>query len=92
MALNDIGETLTNGIRLTGETLLAPGASLLLQGRIVNGGLHLIAGVAARALIGPVGWFIVAANSYSEAASGQNLLQQVGLLSREPKTEVAAGS
>jgi hypothetical protein len=64
-----------NLIRLAGESVL-PGASLLLDGNISGGGLHVIAGLGARALLGPLGfagWLYVAANSYATSVTGQPL-------------------
>ena len=72
----DAGQVFTHGVKLAGDTLLAPGTSLLLEGRVIEGSLHVIVGVAARALLGPIGWLAVAANSYASATTGKNLLQQ----------------
>ena len=73
----DAGQVFTHGVKLAGDTLLVPGTSLLLEGRVVEGSLHVIAGLAARTLLGPIGWLAVAANSYASATTGKNLLQQV---------------
>lgn len=67
---------LTNGVKLVGETIL-PGTSQLMDGNIKSGAGHAIVGIAARALIGPIGWGLVAANSFSKSASGNNLWQLV---------------
>ena len=63
----------TNAVRIAGEGLIAPGTSLLLDGDIKGGGLHVVVGLAARALIGPVGWLLVAADSFSKSSTGKNL-------------------
>lgn len=63
---------LGRGVKLIGETIL-PGASQLIDGNLASGGLHLIGGLAARWLFGPIGWFLVAANSYSKSVSQKNL-------------------
>jgi hypothetical protein len=73
---NDISQVISNGVKLAGETLFAPGTSLLLQGKVIGGSLHVIIGLAARSLLGPVGWLAVTANSYASATTGKNLLQQ----------------
>jgi len=64
-----------NAIKLAGEALL-PGASLLMDGKIVHGGAHLVAGAVAKAFLGPVGVAVVIGNSYSNSTTGKNLLEQ----------------
>jgi hypothetical protein len=64
-----------NAIKLAGEALL-PGASLLMDGKIVHGGVHLVAGAVARTFLGPVGVAVVIGNSYSNSTTGKNLLEQ----------------
>lgn len=86
--------TIDNAIKLLGEAAL-PGASLLIDGKIGIGGLHLIAGAWAKAAIGPVGAAIVMANSYSESVTGKNLLKHLSELSQDisaaiPKREPGA--
>jgi len=70
-----IGPTTTNALKLLGEVFV-PGASQFLDGKIVSGGAHLIAGLAARALLGPIGLVLVVANSYSSSTTGKNLIKQ----------------
>jgi hypothetical protein len=76
MKESDMGQIVANGVKLAGDTLVAPGTSLLLEGRVIEGSLHVIAGVAARVLLGPIGWLVVAANSYASATTGNSLLQR----------------
>jgi hypothetical protein len=64
-----------NAIKLVGEAFV-PGASLLLEGKIVEGGAHLLAGIAARTFLGPIGLAVVIANSYAKATTGKSLLKQ----------------
>lgn len=68
-------QTNKNAVKLVGEAIL-PGASLLMDGQILHGGAHLVAGIAARALIGPIGWVLVIANSYANSTTGTGLLGQ----------------
>lgn len=68
------GETLSRALKIVGETCVVPGSSLILDGDIVRGGAHLVGGLVARAVIGPLGWFLVAANSYSKSVTGQHLI------------------
>lgn len=66
-----------NGIRLLGETVVMPGASLILDGKIGEGAIHAVLGLAAKALLGPPVWMLIAANSYSKCVSGRNLYEHV---------------
>jgi uncharacterized protein DUF6072 len=65
--------TATNAIKLVSEGLITPGSSLLLDGDLKMGGAHVIAGLAAKTLLGPIGWLLVAASSFSRSATGKNL-------------------
>lgn len=64
-----------NAIKLVGEAFV-PGASLLMDGKILPGAAHVIVGGIARLALGPVGLLLVAANSYATSATGKNLLKQ----------------
>ena len=75
------------GIKILGETVV-PGASLVLDGKILPGAAHLVGGLVARWAFGPVGWLLVAANSYSKSVTGRSLTEH--LASTRP--EAAAGS
>ena len=63
-----------NAVKLVGEALL-PGASLLIDGKILQGGAHAIVGTLARVALGPIGLVLVAANSYSTSSTGKSLLK-----------------
>jgi len=65
-----------NGVKVAGEALVVPGASLLLDGNVKDGATHVVAAFVARALLGPVGWAYVAADSFSRSVSGKHLHQQ----------------
>jgi hypothetical protein len=77
--------TTQNAIKLVGESFL-PGASLLMDGKILHGGVHLLAGAVAKAFLGPIGIAAVIGNSYSTATTGKNLLEHFSRL-MPPKTE-----
>jgi hypothetical protein len=62
------------GIKMLGETVV-PGASLVLDGEILPGAAHLVGGLVARWAFGPVGWLLVAANSYSKSVTGRSLTE-----------------
>jgi hypothetical protein len=66
---------LKNGARLLGETILTPGASLLCDGQVKSGLLHVGAGLIARFTLGMPGLLVVAADSYSKTVTGKSLLQ-----------------
>lgn len=70
-------QQISNGFKLIGETIL-PGTSLLMDGRVKEGAAHMAVGIAARAFLGPIGWGIVAANSFSKSVSDQGLVGIAG--------------
>jgi hypothetical protein len=78
---NNLGENMSeeinvvkNGARLLGETFITPGASLLANGQVGNGLLHVGAGIVARMFLGVPGMMLVAANSYSKTVTGKHVL------------------
>lgn len=82
---------LVNGIKLVGELVL-PGASLWVKGEILNGAVHTVLGLGAKALLGaagPAGLLLVAADSYSKSATDKYLWDHLVDLGRSAKTEVA---
>ncbi len=64
---------LTNGVKVVAEAVFLPGSSLPMDGEIKTGAMHVVAGLAARVLLGPLGWGMIAANSYSNSVSGKHL-------------------
>lgn len=75
MAETKQGGRIENAVKLAGE-LLMPGASLLIDGKILQGGAHAVVGTLARVALGPVGLLLVAANSYATSSTGKSLLKQ----------------
>ena len=76
---------LANGAKLVGESVL-PGASLYLDGELAPGLVHTAAGLGARAWLGafgPIGWVLVAANSYSKSVTDRHLHEH--LLAQAPQ-------
>ena len=79
-------KTVTNAVKLASE-IITPGGSLLLDGDIRRGGAHVLLGLAARALLGPVGWVLVAANSFSQSTTGKSLPEQLASQPAEKPVE-----
>ena len=67
------GTPILNGIKAAGEVMVVPGASLLLDGNIKGSATHIVGAYVARALLGPIGWAYLAADSFSVSVSGKNL-------------------
>lgn len=67
---------IANGAKLLGEAFL-PGASLLMEGKFVNGIAHTAAGFGARLALGPVGLALVCADSFSKATTDKFLWDHV---------------
>jgi hypothetical protein len=85
-------QTGENAVKLVGEAFV-PGASLLLDGKILTGAAHMLVGAWAKTMLGPVGLALVVANSYSTSVTGKNLLKQFAKAdehSAEAKVEVKA--
>mgnify|MGYP000016332933 CR=1 FL=1 len=68
--------TIANGAKLIGETCI-PGASLLMDGQFVNGAAHAAVGIAARLALGPVGLFLVCADSFSKSTTDKTIWDHV---------------
>lgn len=67
---------IANGAKLLGEVFI-PGASLLMEGKFLNGIAHTAAGVGARLALGPVGLALVCADSFSKATTDKFLWDHV---------------
>lgn len=66
-----------NGLKLVGETIVTPGSSLLLDGDVKQGALHVAGAALAHVTIGPLGLVLIAANSYMKSVTGNGLLGSV---------------
>lgn len=91
-------EILRNGVKVLGEAVVLPGTSLLLDGKIKSGALHVGGGILAKLVFGLPGLALVAANSYSQSVTGQSLLQNLlqhkvpeSSLSKIVEQDLAAG-
>jgi hypothetical protein len=86
----EIHPTVGNAVKLVGEAFV-PGASLLLDGKILAGGAHMLIGAWAGLALGPVGLALVMANSYASSSTGKNLIKQF-TSNDEPKQETKSGA
>lgn len=66
---------LMHGVKAVGEAFVIPGSSLILDGNLKSGALHALGGIVARSFIGPLGWAVVAANSFSQSVTGRHIHQ-----------------
>ena len=84
-----MSDVINNGVKLVGETML-PGASLLLDGNLVNGAAHVAVGAAAAAFVAPWAVLLVVADSFSKSVSGKNLWDHINVDKKQAETEVVA--
>jgi hypothetical protein len=71
VATQDVN-VLSNGVKLVGESLI-PGASLLMDGKFVEGAAHTLVGLGARAALGPIGLVVVCTDSFSKSVTNKSL-------------------
>lgn len=96
---NKNAKILKNGVKLSGEMLLIPGSSLLLDGNVKSGLFHAGAGILAKIILGVPGFLLVAANSYSLSCTGKGLLANLSgsknprdiTLCKKIERDIAAG-
>lgn len=84
-----MSDVINNGVKLIGETML-PGASLLLDGNLVNGAAHAAVGVAAATFVAPWAVLLVVADSFSKSVSGKNLWDHINVSKKPAEAEVVA--
>ena len=84
-----MSDVINNGVKLIGETML-PGASLLLDGNLVNGAAHVAVGAAAAAFVAPWAVLLVVADSFSKSVSGKNLWDHINISKKPAEAEVVA--
>lgn len=70
---------LTHSLKLVGETMVLPGSSLLIDGKVKKGALHAGVGLLAGALLGGPAILLVAANSFSLSLTGKSLPSNLNL-------------
>jgi hypothetical protein len=69
------GTPVLNGVKAAGEAFLMPGSSLILDGDVKGAAIHVAGAYVARAVLGPIGWAYMAADSFSKSVSGKYLHQ-----------------
>jgi hypothetical protein len=74
---SELGHVVSNGVRLATDTLIIPGASQILDGKIGSGLARAVVGIAARTVLGPIGWLVVGLDSYSKTTSGKGLIARM---------------
>lgn len=87
-----VDSTIANGVRLVGESFL-PGASLFMDGKLASGAAHAVVGLGFRAVLGPAGFLLAAADSYSKSVSDKYLWDHLGDIfskQRQPAAETVA--
>ena len=74
------GEQVVNGVKLVADVAVLPGLGQLAEGKIGEGALYGVGGLAAKALLtpvfGPLGllaWVALGLDSYSKSSAGRHL-------------------
>ncbi|NOX92483.1 MAG: hypothetical protein GXP18_08560 [Gammaproteobacteria bacterium] len=70
-------DPITKSLKLLGEVVFTPGASLLVDGNVKSGIIHVGVGFVARRMFGLPGALLVGANSYSQSVTGKSLLGHI---------------
>ena len=73
---SETARMLENGVKLIGERIV-PGASLLMDGQIVEGAAHAAVGFGARMVFGVPGAVALMANSYTKSVTGKGILTHI---------------
>jgi hypothetical protein len=84
-----MSDVINNGVKLVGETML-PGASLILDGNLVNGAAHTAVAAAAMYFMAPWAVVLVVADSFSKSVTGKNLWEQVNIGNKPAEAQVVA--
>ena len=67
------GAMAMNGVKVVADIGVLPGASQLIEGNVKSGVLYAVGGLAAGAILGPIGWLAFGADSMSKSLSGRHL-------------------
>ena len=69
---------MVNGVKFIGDMAVLPGIGQIIEGSLGKGVLYGVTGVAASAIVGPVGWIVAGLDSYSLSSSGKHLWELFG--------------
>ncbi|PCK01932.1 MAG: hypothetical protein COA42_22695 [Alteromonadaceae bacterium] len=92
--MSENAKILGNGLKLVSEVVISPGTSLLLDGNIASGVLHMAGGLLSRvvlgATLGPIAVVGLVLNSYSKSTTGVGILGQFSKPAAAPAVESAS--
>ncbi|MDP1547832.1 MAG: hypothetical protein Q8L87_17630 [Anaerolineales bacterium] len=71
-------DQLVNGVKFIGDVAVLPGIGQIIEGRLGTGVVYGLAGFAAHAVVGPLGWIAAGLDSYSVSSSGNHLWELFG--------------
>ena len=71
-------QALKTGVDFASE-FVVPGGSNLMEGNLVQGGIHVVLGLIARSMFGLPGLIAVSANSFTKATTGRHIHEHLGL-------------
>jgi hypothetical protein len=86
---NNLMKTLDHGIKLITDFGVLPGSSQILNGNYSSGLSHAAVGIAGRIALGPVGWVLTAANSFSKSTTDKHIWTLLTDKAKEVKTAKA---
>ena len=66
-------DQMVNGVKFIGNMAVLPGIGQIIEGSLGKGVLYGVTGVAASAIVGPLGWIVTGLDSYSLSTSGKHL-------------------
>ncbi|MDM0053045.1 DUF6072 family protein [Variovorax sp. J22R115] len=72
-----VSEQVANGVKIVANLALLPGSSQIVEGKVGSGVVYGLAGFAARAVFGPIGWIATGLDSYSLSSSGKHLWEHL---------------
>ncbi len=81
-------DQMVNGVKFIGDMAVLPGIGQIVEGNLGKGVLYGVTGIAAGAVIGPLGWIAIGLDSYSLSASGKHLWE----LFRKPAAAESAST
>lgn len=74
-----VSEQIANGVKIIADVALLPGSSQIVEGKVGSAVLYGLAGYAARAVFGPIGWIAAGLDSFSVSSSGRHLWEHISM-------------